>query len=110
MIGEKLKGILEGFLTGAAAATLLYTIALQAGYIVSVEGVKIIADEKLKPLKDNVDSILILSLETRMRDLTQEQCAATPSLRIVLQREIDGLQAQHLVLTKTYYTINVKCP
>jgi hypothetical protein len=109
MITQKIKGLLEGFLTGAAAATLLYTVLLNAGYIVSVEGVKIIADEKLKPLKDNVDTILVLSLEQRIRDLASEQCLASASLRIILQNEIDGLQKQHYDLTKTYYTISVKC-
>jgi hypothetical protein len=109
MISQKIKGVLEGFLTGVAAATLLYTVLLNAGYIVSVEGVREIANETVRPLKENVDSILILSLEQRIRDLAQEQCNASPSLRVILQNEIDGLQKQHLDLTKTYYTIAIKC-
>lgn len=110
MLSQKFKALAEGFVMGSAAATLLYTVLLNAGYIVSVAGAELIVDTKIKPLKDNVDSILLLSLESRMRDLSGEMCKVTDAgSRRVLQNEIDRMQAQHLEIAKVYYNITVSC-
>ena len=110
MFSPKVKGLIEGFVTGAAAATVLYTVLLNAGYIVSAAGAELIVDNKIKPIKDNVDSILLLSLESRMRDLSVELCKISDNgSRRVLQNEIDRLQKQHWDIAKVYYTILVSC-
>lgn len=109
MLSPKVKGLLEGFVMGSTAATILYTVFLQAGWIVSAAGAEVIVEQKLQPLKDNVDTILLLSLESRMRDISAQLCDASPSLRGVLQGELDRLQKQHLDAAKVYYAMSAQC-
>lgn len=65
--------------------------------------------DDLKQLQTSVNTILVLSLETRIRDLAAELCTTKESSKRVLQGELDSLQVEHKALVSVHYEIQVKC-
>lgn len=92
----------------AVCMGFLAHIGLACGYFPGFSGFALAAD--VSALDDKVNTILVLSIETRLRELVQEQChASTPSLRATLLQAIDELQAKHRALTGSNYTAVVVC-
>lgn len=62
-------------------------------------------DRKVDKVESKVDTILKLSIETRIRTLVEDRCNAPEgsSTRRNLQREIDGLQDEHVRITGMPY-------
>lgn len=98
-------------ITAIAMTILLFNAAWSRGLIPKLSAFAYADDveKRVDVLESKVDTILVLSLQERMRELTLQQCAASPETARILDREINVLQHEHFELTKAYYTLLRRC-
>lgn len=91
----------------AVVMLLVLHVLWACGFLPGLQGFALAAETD--KIRGKVDTILMLSLEDRMRGLSEELCKADPIARRLLQREIDNLQSEHKNLVGEYYTLIRSC-
>jgi len=65
--------------------------------------------EDVSRVKSNVDTILKLSLEQRIREVIDETCGASPTTRRILEQNLSDLQNDYFQLTGHIYRTGQRC-